>query len=378
MDNWSASKTDNPQGADFREVFIDGKVSELEFTIKPQGDYWRAGFKLFDPNEDIFPLRSNNSFLFHLGSTPPNKEYGLTAYLNGDHIKELNKTKKYPNNKLINIKLEINHNNFLKIYINGSLEFKPNWHFKNPNVREKIILIAWGDEFNYHVYFKNIAMANWKDIKKKEQTGNESDKTPATLKVTGNKNVFLNSQVNGSAFISGKENAFIKTNINSTKINLIKKTKWYKNPKIIVPAIVGIFTAPWWPSIFSGPSEYPNSSIGQTNTPTIVEKLIPLSMQIPQKIADSNNVIFVDESKSFTDSSSGLIVGINRVLSHTDSDLTITFPGKPSEEMKDIKSGKSFLYKGKDNLEYALIIVEIASDSVGIKINLNSEQNQFR
>jgi len=186
MNNWNAHKTNNEKGTDFREINVEGKISELIFTIKPASEYWRAGFKLLDPNGDTFPLRSNESLLFHLGSTPSNQEYAFTAYLNGEPIKELNKTKRYPDDKLLAIKLKINHNNFLEVYVNGSLEFKPKWHLKNPNIREKVVLVAWGDEQDYDVEFSRITSANWKGVRDKMQRRNIREKPSHILQITGN------------------------------------------------------------------------------------------------------------------------------------------------------------------------------------------------
>lgn len=270
MKPWKAKKTKKEQGANYREVKLNGKLSRLEFTIEPKSLFWRAGFKLVDPNDSILPLRSNNSLLFHLGSTPSDKKYGFTAYLNGKHIKELNKTKKYPRNKLLTIRLEINHNNFLKVFVNGSLHFKPAWHLENPDIREKSVLIAWGDKNNYEVDFRNIYAANWKTAKAKEQKQKPTQHSNPMLQVTGNKNVFFNSQVGGPTSISGIKNSFINTKIGSFIFGKDKsKTPLYKNLAFWA-LIVAIVSMPWWPNVFSyfkSRSDKKASDIQQIETP---------------------------------------------------------------------------------------------------------------
>lgn len=240
MDNWIANKTLNEQGTDFREVLVGGKVSKLQFTIKPLTHFWRAGFKLVDPNGTILPLRSRNSLLFHLGSTNSEEEYGFHAYLNGEWLQELNKVKKYPEDKILTIKLEINHNNFLKVSVNGFPEFKLSWHLENPNIREKVALVAWGDENDYQVEFKDIIAGNWKTVKEEAQSQSQGQKQKPLLQVSGNENVFLNSRVGGHAVIGGKRNSFDKFLIRSRSGQPVKSTPWYRNPDMIVKILAGI------------------------------------------------------------------------------------------------------------------------------------------
>ncbi len=328
MNNWTAHKTSNAQGADFREVKVNGKISELQFTIKPNSSYWRAGFKLVNPNGVILPLRSEDSLLFHLGSTSSDEEYGFTAYRNGEWIKELNKTKKYPDDRMLTIKLEINHNNFLKVYINGSPEFKPAWHLENPDIREKIALIAWGDESDYEVVFTSIASGNWKTVQKS-----------TTNKLIFNKNAIL---------------------------SLFKNLT---NPQRFGGAIiVGIVL------IFIGKMIMPSNDIqkdinSSTSNPSIDPQMTP--SMIPTD-PTTDNLINIDQGKSFIDPISGVAVGVNWVLYRDYSNLTITFPEKTSEEYEGVKSGKRFKFIGKDGFSYILTIVEIGYEGIGVRVDLNS------
>ena len=324
--DWSAHKTNNPQGTDYKEIFINGKISELKFNIKPKSKFWRAGFKLYDPNSDIFPLRSNNSLLFHLGSTLSDKEFGMTAYLDGNHIKELNKTRKYPENKLLTIKLEINHNNFFRVYVNGSLEFKPLWHLKNPNIREKITVIAWGDENNYEVEFKKINALNWKE-KERSLVNKKSLKTMLFS--------FFNNLTNPQKFIGAI---------------LVG---------VIVLIIGNLLLTPQSHQLNNIPFEVPTETLGITTSP------VPTT-EITKNVEKQ---ITIEEGKSYTDFVSGMTVGVNWVLYKSYATLTITFPNKASEEFSEVKSGKEFYFKGKDELNYTLTIEEIGFNDIIIRIN---------
>lgn len=326
MKNWTAHKTNNVQGTDFREVRVNGKISELQFTIKPHVGFWRAGFKLVDPNSNILPPQSDNSLLFHLGSTPSNQEYGFTAYLNGVWIKELNKTRKYPIDRLLTIRLEVNHNNFLKVFVNGSIEFKPVWHLKNPNIREKIVLIAWGDESDYKVDFMGITAANWRTAQK-----------DATNKLI-----------------------FYKRNIFSFFKNLT-------NPQKFTGALfLGIILIIIGKAI--NPLNVIQTYINSTQAPSIELQPTPSVTSTPDTTSNSINI---DQGKSFIDPVSGVTVGVNWVLYRDFSNLTITFPEKTSEEYQEVKSGMTFKFLGKDRLSYTLTIVEIGYESIGIRVDLN-------
>lgn len=248
MNAWNASRTKNEQGADFREVRVSGKVSELQFTIKPKSSFWRAGFKLVDPNGSILPLRNGNSLLFHLGSTSSDDEYGFTAYLNGELIVNLNKINRYPPSKSLTIKLEINHNNFLRVYVNGSLEFKPAWHLEHPDIREKVVLIAWGDENEYSVDFKNISAVNWKNVQTKTQKQRRTYSSPLDSRAIQNE--------------------------------LVHKSKnpWFKNPGVWA-LIIAFISIPWWPQALKliNHSEIPSSISTVTKDTNIYNPLVKLS-----------------------------------------------------------------------------------------------------
>lgn len=381
MDNWTAHKTNKTQrGEDFREVKgFTGKISELQFTIKPRSDYWRAGFKLVDPNGTVLPLLDSNSLLFHLGSTPSDQEYGFTAYLNGELIKELNKTEKYPDNNLLTIRLEINHSNFLKVYVDDSLEFKLAERLENPNVREKVALIAWGDENDYTVDFKDIKPANWKGVRKSKGEQTSSRQTHSTVQYNVEGNFFNNSKVSDSVVAGGRKSLGIKT---KTKNSSSKETKssWYKDPKIIVPAvtaiIVAIITAPWWTSI-QQKTKNDDPNLGYQTTPVPTNPITPTLSPQPDSTSEdtltTDNLTSIDEGKSYTDDISGITVGVYWVLPRSYSTLTITFPGQSSEEFEDVKSGRRFYYKGSDGSDYVLTIVEIKPSSINVRIDLGSD-----
>lgn len=157
IENWIAStKSSNDQGADYRDIILKGdSIGILQFDIIPKTPFWRAGFKLSDPDGSIFPLRSNNSLLFHLGSAPQNNFFGITAYLNGKHVDSVNKVLPFSSDVRLNVKFDVNKNNFIKCYVNGVVEYEPNRRM-NHRIFKKVYLVAWGDENDYGVEFEDI------------------------------------------------------------------------------------------------------------------------------------------------------------------------------------------------------------------------------
>lgn len=156
LTNWTATETNNEQGADYREINLDGQpLKTLEFKVKPSTTFWRAGFKITDPNGSILPLRTPNSILFHIGSTESRSKFGITTYINGDWVSEVNKTVDFDNESFITIRFEVNGKNFVKCFINDNIEFKPKNRI-DPRILEKAFLAAWGDGNPYRVEFDDI------------------------------------------------------------------------------------------------------------------------------------------------------------------------------------------------------------------------------
>lgn len=120
---------------------------------------------------------------------------------------------------------------------------------------------------------------------------------------------------------------------------------------------------------------YKDDSTTKFSTPTISPILTPFPIVIPSSSPTStnsllgNNQISIDEGKSFTDPVSDITVGVNWVLPRNYSNLTITFPGRPSEEYRDVKSGRRFDYVGRDNLDYVLTVVEVEPSGIKVKID---------
>lgn len=155
MNSWIAGPTEEEQGSDFRELNLAGNsLDRLIFTVSPTTLFWRAGFKLLDPNSSVIPLRNANSLLFHLGSSDRDNRFGITAYINGNRIGAINKTKEFELGDSIEIGLEVSEKNFIKVYVNNTLEFEPAEQI-DPRLLKRACLIAWGDGQNYNVKFDN-------------------------------------------------------------------------------------------------------------------------------------------------------------------------------------------------------------------------------
>ena len=156
LTNWVATETNNEQGTDYREINLEGKtLKTLEFRVRHSTVFWRAGFKLTDPNGSIFPLRTKNSLLFHIGSSESRSRLGVTSYIDGDWDPTLNKTLDYDSVSFISVRFEVNEKNFIKCFINNKLGYKPKARI-NPRILDKVFLAAWGDGNPYRVEFDDI------------------------------------------------------------------------------------------------------------------------------------------------------------------------------------------------------------------------------
>lgn len=157
FEGWTATETNNEQGTDFKEVNLKGKsIKTLEFRIKPSTLFWRAGFKLTDPNGSVLPLRTKNSLLFHVGSWETRDKFGATGYRDGEWDKNLNKTIDFGDSNYVTIKFQVNSKNFIECYINDKLEYKPKERI-DPRILEKVFLVAWGDGNPYRVEIDKIS-----------------------------------------------------------------------------------------------------------------------------------------------------------------------------------------------------------------------------
>lgn len=364
--NWNASKTSSEQGTSFKEIVFDGKVSKLQFTIKPNSEFWRAGFKLLDPNGVVLPLRSPNSLLFHLGSTPSGNQYGFTAYLNGDEIKKLNKTNAYPANKLLTIRLEINHNNFLKVYVNDSLEFMPSWHLENPNIREKVVILAWGDEHDYSVNFRNIFAANWKGLQKRMSQGSIASQP------TGQENKLTSDLSN--ARISAGGDIFIGSQVSTRSLkdkqspNSVFETWWFK--LLVVPLIVGLLIAYLIYKLgWNGSMNDDKRMNSAVNNASPTNTLTPTYPQPSPTFLDSNKLQRIDLGDSYYDVKSKVIIGVLKIHIDKKADISITIPGSQTEYHNNVAPGKVFYFTiGTDRYTFVMKEISFTWDYVDIII----------
>ncbi len=153
--NWIANRQKGvTQGVDFRELPLHGKLlKSLTFKVSSSKEYWRAGFKLSVPNQPAIPtLLTPQSFLFHTGVE--NGKVILYVYHDGNTTPTVHKILPgVPVNAPITITIERNENNYVRCFINDSVEY--NLRF-NPELFKKVYLAAWADSHPYNVSFDEI------------------------------------------------------------------------------------------------------------------------------------------------------------------------------------------------------------------------------
>lgn len=154
---WSAKdKPENDQGVDYKEILLDGKLLKtLTFKVSSNSQYWRAGFKLVAPNapESVPKLLTDKSFLFHIGKNEDGT-FGLHIYHDGSSENAIHKTITSSNAQEITLTIERNERNFVKCFIDNSLEYNKKF---NPELFKKVFLVTWGDGREYSILFDDIA-----------------------------------------------------------------------------------------------------------------------------------------------------------------------------------------------------------------------------
>lgn len=152
--NWVATETNNEQGTDYREIDLQGdSVKTLNFRVRPSSTFWRAGFKITNPQGTILPLRTDKSLLFHVGSSESRNKFGITAYRNGKWISSVNKLVDFDIESFISIKFEFNGRS-ITCSINDNVELK--YREADYQIPNKLFLCAWGDGNPYRVEFVDI------------------------------------------------------------------------------------------------------------------------------------------------------------------------------------------------------------------------------
>ena len=154
---WTAkNKIGVGQGVDCKEIPLESKLLKtLTLKVSSNNLYWRAGFKLVAPNavESVPRLLTDKSFLFHIGKNK-NKTWGLSIYHDGKSKNATHKIIHPKNNQEVTLAIERNKKNFVKCFVNDSLEYNKRF---NPELFKKIFLVAWGDGQEYEVLFDDIA-----------------------------------------------------------------------------------------------------------------------------------------------------------------------------------------------------------------------------
>lgn len=159
IDDWIVSTDQTaPQWTSFKEIELENKLlSDIRLDLYSKKEYIRFGFKLLDKKASIFGkngiLHFDNNFLIHIGKQVNDNKICYTAYKNGGNIIKSEYAVDYNNNTAIKIGLSIDRNNKLIFKINNTIFYTTTI---NPLLRERLILMAWGDRNEYEMKIDNI------------------------------------------------------------------------------------------------------------------------------------------------------------------------------------------------------------------------------
>jgi hypothetical protein len=161
LNPWVAkANKNNLQWTDYKEIDLHGNLLEyVSCNIEPLSDYIRFGFKLLDKNASLFGQTGipspDNSCLLHIGKGINNNILTATIIKGNQPQGERKNIRigEYKNGNTIKLKLEINNLNKLDFYINEKNTYQTQI---NHNVREKLYLLAWGDNHEFALKINNI------------------------------------------------------------------------------------------------------------------------------------------------------------------------------------------------------------------------------
>ena len=147
----------NPQWASYKEIVIDnaGKSNIIiSGVFSSRCPYFRFGFKFTSPGGRVFGdgsiQSSDNNFLVHIGKNKESPNLFVTTYRNGIRLGEDQPLFDYSDGRHLKIEVTINTQDWMTFSVEGSIVYQT---ILFPASRDRIFLLAWGDNEEYDVHF---------------------------------------------------------------------------------------------------------------------------------------------------------------------------------------------------------------------------------
>ncbi|MCF8378435.1 MAG: hypothetical protein K9H49_02590 [Bacteroidales bacterium] len=159
--DWEITTEKNtPQWTNFKEIDLNNELfKRIKLNIQPNSEYLRFGFKLLAKDAKTFGsrgiLNDDNNILVHIGKQINDDRICYTSYLNGHKVIKDAFAIKSKSDKEIKLELEVDNKNKLMFKINDNQFYSTPI---NSFIRERLILLAWGDGFEYNLKIKDIEL----------------------------------------------------------------------------------------------------------------------------------------------------------------------------------------------------------------------------
>jgi len=149
-----------PQWANHFEILL-SQYSFSSFSLKgifySESPFFRFGFKLLTKEGRLFGdgniQSQDNNLVVHLGKNADNAELFVTIYVNGVRM-GLNKPfLDYSTSKELNVEIKVNSDNLFELIVDNNKQCEI---YISQEIKRRILLLAWGDEHEYKIIFKEI------------------------------------------------------------------------------------------------------------------------------------------------------------------------------------------------------------------------------
>ena len=151
-----------PQWARYREIPLikyPSGVYGIKGTFQSNSSYFRFGFKFLPVSERPFgdaSIQSEGSnIVVHIGKNTRSSELFLTSYFNGIRRASDKRICSYKGNPQLAVECSVSEQNVASLSIDGHLVFQSH---VSPDITRRLLLLAWGDEHEFAVSFRNITL----------------------------------------------------------------------------------------------------------------------------------------------------------------------------------------------------------------------------
>lgn len=163
LGNWEATtKKLYPQWANYRELLLaqysPARIS-LTGVFSSPSPYFRFGFKLLTLRGRPFGEGSiqshDNNIVVHIGKNTSSPTLFVTSYFNGVRQATNTTISDFGVSRELPIELSIDSDNVVRLKVESVNVYEAH---ANPEIRSRLLILAWGDEHEYVIAFRNLLL----------------------------------------------------------------------------------------------------------------------------------------------------------------------------------------------------------------------------